>query len=168
MPRAVFATVCGVDFTSKTALQKEWRARVKRYPHPKTALGHKKVGKDAAVASLSPKDVEWFVSAAAAVQGHTQYLFGNVDKAGSALQLARALEHTTAYISNIPTGIGTSRRARTRRSKGPEHRCVYFRSLTNPLARPKAVPNTLGETAEVKQKKQCNRWLVRRGCASSR
>ena len=170
MPRRVFASVCGEDYTSKTALQAEWRKRVKRYPHPTTALGHKKVGKDAGRATLKPVDVEWFVSAAAAVPGHNKYLFGGVqagklalageaNAAARAAELAKALEHTAAYIDSIPSGIKTSRRARSRKSKGPDHRCVYFMSLTDPSAKSRAVPLTLGETEAVKQKKFCTRWL---------
>ena len=165
MPRKVFATVCGEEYSSKTKLQESWRARVKRYPHKITCLGHRTKGKDASITWPTSKDIEWFVTAAASVQGHVRYLFGavcsdrlfGVDETTRQAELAKALEHTTAYVASVPTGMGTSRKRS--RAKHQVHRCVYFRSLTNPEAKPRAVPLTLGESAAAKEKKLTTRWL---------
>lgn len=174
MPRKVFATVCGEEYHSKTKLQAAWRERVRKYPHPTTALGHKLTGKRADVARPKATDVEWFVTAAAAVQGHAKYLFGAVcsdrlfasDPATRAAELAKALEHTGAYVASVPSGMGTSRKASSfgrgkygSNKRKSQHRCVYFTSLTNPQAKDRAVPLTLGETEQVKAKKVCTRWL---------
>lgn len=163
MPRPPFATVCGEVYRSKTALQQAWRERVKRCPHKTTCLGHKLKGKDAAVCWPDAKDVEWFVTAAASVESHVRYLFGAVTKdrlfneETRAAELAKALSHTTAYVSNVPSGMGTSRKRS--KAKHQVHRCVYFRALQHSEAKDRAVPLTLGETPEVKQKKLTTRWL---------
>ena len=116
MPKAPFAIVCGEVYRSKTALQQAWRTRVKKYPHRTTALGHKLTGKDAAITWPEGPDVEWFVTAAASVASHCRYLFGAVssakllDEKTRPAELAKALVHTTAYVSTVPSGMATSRK----------------------------------------------------------
>ena len=73
MPRSVYATICGENYTSKTKLQAAWREKVKKYPHPTTTLGHKLVGKNANVVQPSTNDIEWFVTAAASVKSHVKF-----------------------------------------------------------------------------------------------
>lgn len=164
--------VAGETYGSKTALQREWRLRVQRYPAPSAKLRVKRkpnlgdIDQPVSVTSVAVSEVDraWFVAAAFVSATHRSLLFGAVLHSGvthgPGACLERCQQATAVFVDSAATSFksGALRFGVRALPAGvcrhlAARRCVFFRCVGTPN-KFRSVSGKVGDDP-VKQRKLC-------------
>jgi hypothetical protein len=137
-------TVCGDEYSSKAALQREWRERCRRYNRP---------GRIAA----SEEDSVWFITAAFVSGTHRKFLFE-----GDKNDIVKCLKTTKVHIDQAGAAFGPGGLSTRFVVKGSKFmrrsRCVFFVSVSEPT-KLRTVPSNLGDSVVQQKKLATLGWL---------
>jgi hypothetical protein len=137
-------SVCGEEYASKAALQREWRERCRRYHRPGRA-------------NASNEDTIWFITAAFASGTHRKFLFEcNTD------DLSKCLQANKVHIDQAGTSFGPGGLSNRFVVKASKHmrrvRCVFVVSASDPT-KMHTVPSNLGDSQGQQKKIATLGWL---------
>lgn len=143
--------VCGSEYKSKTALQREWRDRCHRYTPPNSKCSR---------VFVSKVDATWFISAAHASSSHHKMPYREPFKpseSNSAMDLKQCLTCTDVFVDTAAASLKPGS-AKHKSKHLKRQRCVFFGSKSD-LTQFRSVSSNLGDTQASRHKFSINAWL---------